>query len=232
VNRASAVALAAAAALAVLAGIAVTGSPGQPSSSPPRADRAPALPGITPSRAAAPAVLATGLPGLHWVTVRGYRLPVSAQAGPRDTSGGLASGFADSPAGALLAAINIASRTAWEFGPGIFQPTIEFQVTGPYASQMLSADLDAWGADQATLPGIAEYAQCVAYQWAGYTPSDATADLVVTAPGTSIYVASQIQVQWINGDWRVLAPPGGDWDNSSVQIPSLNGYLTIPGQEG
>jgi hypothetical protein len=228
-NRARARLLAVAAALTALAGItvtaAITGSPGRP----PAGHRAGPAPGAP---AAAPVTPVKGLSGLRWVTVQGYRLPVSAQAGPRDTSGGLASGFADTPAGALLAAVNIAARTSWEFGPGIFQPEIESQVTGPYASQMLSADLDAWGADQSSIPGIAEYAQFAAYQWAGYTPSDATADLVVTVPGTGIYVATQIQVQWINGDWRVLAPPGGDWGNASVQIPSLNGYLTIPGEEG
>ncbi|MBV9444670.1 MAG: hypothetical protein JO345_02045 [Streptosporangiaceae bacterium] len=222
------------AALAILTGIVIAvipngssqtrGHSNRPSSAPPSA----ALP-------SSPVTPVVDVSGLHWTDFHGYRLPVSAQAGPRITASDLASGFADTPLGALVAMINIGARTAWQFGPGVFQPTIQSQVTGPYASQMLSADLDAYGSGAAEIPDIGAYASFVAYQWAGYTPSDATADLVVEGPGadgTTIFAATQIQAQWIDSDWRVVAPPGGDWANSATQIPSLNGYLTFPGQEG
>jgi hypothetical protein len=61
--------------------------------------------------------------GIRWVNYRGYRMPVTSSNGPRDTSGGLVSGFSDTPLGALLAAINIGALTAWQFGPAVFQPT-------------------------------------------------------------------------------------------------------------
>ena len=191
-----------------------------------------------PSESAAPGtpvVPIVDVSGLTWVNFHGYGLPVSAQAGPHDTAGGLASGYADTPLGALLAAVNIGARTSWQLGPEIFQPTIQGQVTGPYQDQMLSADLDTYSADAAQIPDIRAYASIAAYQWVGYTPADATVDLVAEGPGgdgTTVYVATQIEAEWVNGDWRVVAPPGGDWGNSAVQIPSLNGYLTFPGQEG
>jgi hypothetical protein len=227
-------AAAALAAMAILMGIVATviphhghsqGSTSQPS---PAAVPPTALP-------SAPATPTVDVSGLRWVNYHGYRLPVCAQAGPRDTGGGLASGFADTPLGALVAIINIGARTAWQFGPGIFQPTIQSQVTGPYAGQMLSADLDAYAARATQIPDIRAYASIVAYQWAGYTPSDTTVDLVAAglgADGTTVYVATQIQAEWGAGDWRVMAPPGGDWANSATQIGSLNGYLAFPGQEG
>jgi hypothetical protein len=222
------------AALAILAGIIATvvsrGGPASPAQ--------PGTPGRSPQASSPPAAAATpvtpvtGVAGLRWVNDQGYLLPESAQAGPRVLSGGLASRFADTPLGALVAMINIAARTAWEFGPAVFQPTIEHQVTGPYASEMLSLDQDAYGngAGQASGP----YARITGYQWAGYTSSDATADLAEEGPvdGATVYAAIQIQAQWLNGDWRVVAPPGGDWANSATEIGSLNGYLSFPGQEG
>jgi hypothetical protein len=189
----------------------------------------------SPAAAAGPVTPVTGVAGLRWVNDQGYLLPESAQAGPRYTSGGLASGFADTPLGALVAMINIAVRTAWQFGPAVFQPTIEAQVTGPYANQMLSMDLDAYGTGPGQAGQASSYARMTGYQWAGYTPADATADLVEEGPaddGTTIYAAIQIQAQWVNGDWRVVAPVGGDWANSATQIGSLNGYLTFPGEKG
>lgn len=175
------------------------------------------------------------LSGVRWVSYHGVRLPVSAQAGPRDTAFGLASGFADTPLGALLAAINIGVRTSWELGPDVFQPTIQQQVTGPFEAAMLSADLDDWGQGAEQVTGTGPDAVEAGYQWAGYTPSAATADVVTegtAADGSTVYAVTQIQVQWLAGDWRVVAPPGGDWANDVTQVASLNGYLTFPGQEG
>jgi hypothetical protein len=223
--------LIAVAALAVLAGIITSVIPRGGPASPAR----PGTLGRPPQASAAvgaPVTPVTDVSGLQWAHDQGYLLPESVQAGPHVMNGGLASGFADTPLGALVAMINIAVRTAWEFGPTVFQPTIESQVTGPYASEMLSLDQDAYGNETGQADG--PYARITGYQWAGYTPSDATADLAEEGPvdGVTTYAAIQIQAQWVNGDWRVVAPPGGDWANSATEIGSLNGYLTFPGQEG
>jgi hypothetical protein len=224
-------ALAALAVLAVLAGIIGTvvsrGGPASPAhpGTPVRSPQA----SSPPAAAATPVTPVTDVAGLRWVDDQGYLLPESAQTGPHVLSGGLASGFADTPLGALVAMINIAARTAWEFGPAVFQPTIEYQATGPYASEMLSLDQDAYGNGTGQAGG--PYARITGYQWAGYTPSDATADLAEEGPvdGATVYAAIQIQAQWVNGDWRIVAPPGGDWANSATEIGSLNGYLSFPG---
>src|SRR5262245_15602943 len=49
---------------------------------------------------------------LRWMAFHGIELPVSAQDGPRHARRGLVWGFTDTPSGALLAAVNIAVRTA------------------------------------------------------------------------------------------------------------------------
>jgi len=224
----------AATALAVLAGIIATfmSHGGQAAAVHPGTSGQPPQVASPPAAADTPVTPVTDVAGLRWVNDQGYLLPESAQAGPHFISGGRASGFADTSLGALVAMINIAARTAWEFGPAVFQPTIDSQVTGPYASEMLSLDQDAYG--NATGQADGPYARITGYQWAGYTPSDATADLAEEGPvsGVTMYAAIQIQAQWVNGDWRVVAPPGGDWANSATEIGSLNGYLTFPGQEG
>ena len=41
----------------------------------------------------------------------------------------------------------------------------------------------------------------------------------------------RVQVTWSGGDWRVVAPPGGDWGNAAAGLSSLSGYTLFPGQE-
>ena len=42
---------------------------------------------------------------------------------------------------------------------------------------------------------------------------------------------TRVEVVWDGADWRVIAPPGGDWGNASSLLTSLNGYTIFPGQE-
>ncbi len=69
-------------------------------------------------------------PSITWTDFHGIQLPVSAEAGPHYRHRGLAGGFTDTPLGAVLAAVNIAVRTAAQWGQPIYRPTINHQVTG------------------------------------------------------------------------------------------------------
>jgi hypothetical protein len=194
--------------------------------------------------ASVPGISATQLPqvsvaGLRWSDYHGVRLPSSPAAGPRDTSGGLASGYSDTPLGALLAALNIAVRANAQWGPGIFGPTIRDQMTGPDAAALLAGCQSAYAqASQAAhiiggaLLGDA-YVTEEAFRWVSYTPADATVDLVSAGPGSqgvTVRAATQVQVTWGGADWKVIAPPGGDWGNSAAPLASLDGYTIFPGQ--
>src|SRR5216683_2013230 len=211
----------------------------------PRSGSKPAVPAHAMSPAGgAPQARTSGSPdhagqGLSWVDFHGIQLPVSAHDGPHDTRSGLASGFTDTPRGALLAAINIGVRTAALWGPDIYQPTITYQVTGPDAGALLKADTSDYAALRAAAdvpagqPAGRGYAVEAAYQFTTWTPSAATVDFVTEGPGTSgttVLAVTRIQVVWRHGDWRVVAPPGGDWANSATSISSLTGYTTFPGE--
>jgi len=205
-----------------------------------RAHRAhPATPASRAPRAGGSGTQATAGQRLSWADFHGIQLPISAQDGPRHARDGLAWGFADTPRGALLAAINIAVRTAALWGPAIYQPTIRHQVTGPDAAALLSADASDYAQlrtaahVRAGQPAGRGYAAEAAYRFDAYSPADATVDIVSAGPGsggTTVLAATRIEVIWRGGDWRVVAPPGGDWGNSAASVSSLTGYTTFPGE--
>jgi len=179
------------------------------------------------------------LAGLRWGDFHGVELPVSPKAGPRHISAGLASGFADTPLGALLAALNIGVRANAEWGPAIFGPTIRHQVTGADAPALLASCRSAYDrASQAAhvlggRPLGRAYVTEEAFRWVAYTPAGATVDLVSVGPGREsglVRAVTRVEVVWGHGGWRVIAPPGGDWGNSAYPLFSLKGYTAFPGQ--
>ena len=187
--------------------------------------------------ASAPA--GAGRPDLRWADFHGIELPVSAQAGPLHMHSGLAWGFTDAPLGAVLAAVNIGVRTAAQWGPGIYQPTITYEVTGPDARALLAADDSDYTALQAAAhvapgqPAGRGYAVEAAYRLAAYTPRTAAADIVSEGPasnGTTVLAVTRIQLVWQGGDWRVIAPPGGTWASSATTATSMTGYTTFPNE--
>ena len=206
-----------------------TGSPG-----PGRRSPAPAAPG-----ASGPQFPRVGLAGLRWSGYHGVQLPSSPAAGPYHGANGLAWGFADTPLGALLAALNIGVRANAQWGPDVFVPTIGNQVTGPDAAALLaSCQADYGQASQAAhiaggRPLGSAHVTEEAFRWVAYTSSDATVDLVSAGPGSqgvTVRASTRVEVVWRGGDWRVVAPPGGDWGNAAAQLTSLDGYTVFPGQ--
>jgi len=213
---------------------------------------APRSPAATATASVGPGSAGTGSPGqpqvprvnlgsVRWRGFYGVELPVSAQAGPYDTSRGVAAGFAHTPLGALLAAVNIGVRANAQWGPRIFTPVIRGQVTGPDAAALLAGCQAAY--DQAAQSGNVAGSQPLgtvdvteqAFRWITYTPAAAILDLVSAGPGgngATVRASVQMEVVWAGGDWKVVAPPGGDWGNSAAELSSLAGYTVFPGRGG
>lgn len=188
-----------------------------------------------------PQVPRVSLASVRWSSFYGIELPGSAQAGPYDTSGGVAARFAHTPLGALLAAVNIGVRANAQWGPQIFTTVIRRQVTGPDAAALLASCEAAY--DQAAQSdgvtggqplGTADVTE-QAFRWITYTSSAAILDLVSAGPGgngATVRASVQMEVVWDGGDWKVVAPPGGDWGNSAAELSSLAGYTAFPGPGG
>jgi hypothetical protein len=181
------------------------------------------------------------LSGLRWSDLYGVELPVSAQAGPHYTNSGMAAGFAHSPLGALLAAVNIGVRANAQWGPRIFTAVIRRQVTGPDAAALLANCEAAYG--QASQSRHVTGGQPLGtvdvteegFRWVAYTPAAAILDLVSAGPGdqgSTVRASTQIEAVWDGGDWKLVAPPGGDWGNAATGLSSLSGYTVFPGQGG
>ena len=157
--------------------------PGSPAASQPAAASKSSQP------PAGPAALPTRIPGLRWTDFHGVELPTSPTAGPDHRRNGLAWGFADTPAGALIAAVNIGVRANAQWGPEIFGPTIRGQVTGLGAGVLLATCHTSYG-QEARAAGVTGgqplgrgYVTEQAFRWVAYTPADATVDIVSAGPG-------------------------------------------------
>jgi hypothetical protein len=235
---------AAAAAILLCAGLAfaLTGRPPSPRN-PAVTAPVPASPAgaAGPGSQGQPQVPRMSLASVLWSGFYGVELPVSAQAGPHDTRGSVATGFAHSPLGALLAAVNIGVRANAQWGPRIFTAVIRGQVIGPDAAALLASCQAAY--DQAAQSAGVTGGQPLgtvdvteqAFRWITYTPAAAILDLAVAGPGASgatVRASVQMQVVWDGGDWKAVAPPGGDWGNSAAELSSLAGYTAFPGQGG
>lgn len=195
-----------------------------PVGTPAPASMAPA-PGTDPGSSPAPTpVLATlgpvdtemyDMPG-------GLRLPRSPTAGPAVTDDFLASGFAHTPLGAAVASVNIVARVAGYMGEPIYRPTIERQVVGPYQQALLrKAEL----ARQSEIPGPEDRVadsntRIYGFTIDAYTPQVATISylLVGTVDGQKQYVAPQVEVRWVDEDWRLVAPPNADFSSHARQV--------------
>ncbi|MFC0862407.1 hypothetical protein ACFHYQ_08865 [Sphaerimonospora cavernae] len=177
------------------------------------------------------------LRGWRWADYRGVRLPYSSADGPRVVAGDRAYGFAPTPGGAVLAALHLGMRASPRWGPAVFEPTITEQFTGPETPALLRAVRATYDSVRA-VAGVADgepiglaYVVVEAFRWQAYAPGLAIVDVVMAGPGrggTTVRAATRMQLLWRDGDWRVVAPPGGDWARTSAVVTDLTGYTLFP----
>jgi hypothetical protein len=185
---------------------------------------------VTPAASASPATWANDV--TFYDIPGGLRMPRSASAGPHTVSanGALASGFAHSPQGALMAAINITDRIASLLGAPIYEPTIKLQVVGDGKTELL-ADTEQGGRPDIPKPG--ERVEGSDFNIAGwrlisYTDTDASLEVLsstIPSAGSTLYAAVPIAVRWADGDWRVVVTAGEDWTGSGHQVTDLGPFV-------
>jgi hypothetical protein len=196
--------------------------------------RTPSPSSSAPTMQAAPAV---SLVGLTWKDYQGVRLPWSTDDGPHTSKDDLASGFSQTPRGALLAAIHITARANAVWGPRIFEPTIAQQVTGPDATELADQTRQAYEQQRRNTrlpygrPLGRAYVTIEGFRWLDYTPDLADLDLLTAGPGdsdTTVRAVTRILLHWREGDWRVVGPPNGNWAESAAPVESADGYIRFP----
>lgn len=167
----------------------------------------------------------------------GIDLPASRSAGPHLTDGGRAAGFARDRFGAVLAAVHISSRTGAEVGPAVYRRTIAQQLTGPDVKALLAiTDVDyerkrAAGGVPSGQPLGRAYGELIGYRVESYAGDRAVVRVLTrgpVVPGRPSTYDSRLTLLWINSDWRLMAPPGGDWSRVVVPAPATaTGYTPL-----
>jgi hypothetical protein len=176
---------------------------------------------------------------LTWITVAGLDLPVSATAGPFDLAGGRARGFAQTPAGAVFAALHLLVRTSPQVGPRVWEPALREQVVGPdFEAYVDAVRVDYETAREQVQVPYGEplgriYASIGGVRIDAYGPQAASLRLLIEAPGSDgslARAATVVQVSWSGTDWQLIAPPSGDWARVRVLISATAGFTPLPGR--
>lgn len=169
---------------------------------------------------------------LGWERVAGIDLPVSASDGPRNRNLGLAKEYGHTPAGAVLAALHLIVRTSYQVGTAVWEPTLRDQVVGPDAAAYTAeVRADHKAALRKGEPADRIYAAIVAVRVDAYTAEAASMRVLIEAPtGTGTARAAALtQVAWSDNDWRLVAPPRGDWSTVRTPVPAdAAGYTPLP----
>jgi hypothetical protein len=181
-----------------------------------------------PAAAPASSRPADGGPDLRWEPFRpGHDLPESLSAGPTRHVQGRVGGFARSQLGAALAAIHIGHRIDPSVGSTTFEPTIKEQVVGPGAEGLLertSSNYEAARRQEGKYPGEAlepRPAQLKGYKVESLTPEAATVAVIMGYPDRPELYQIRLDLQWVDGDWHLVAPAGGDLNTVVTPLQAL-----------
>jgi len=137
--------------------------------------------------AAAPAAPQSVMTDVQWKPFLAAAIPVSATLGPTKVDGPLRTCFQHSPAGALLAAVNIELATAT---PGQGSRVVNAQFTpGPGRDKALSDVAKSTGS----------VANIAAFRLVGCTAEACNVEVIFFGGGR--YVDGLLPVVWKNGDW-------------------------------
>lgn len=192
-----------------------------------------------PTTAAAPAppqadaehLPADQVDDLRWDDTLGVALPVSAEHGPRQVSDGRAAGFSGTETGAAFAAAHVVLRTSPNVGPAVFGPTMAEQVSGPNRIaleqlvteqyDLLRQQLDVSAG--APLPGAD--AEVLGYRVESFDSGSGHVTIQLALTSADLRATDQLLVilaslKWADGDWKLVAPPQGDWATVSHVVTS------------
>ena len=171
-----------------------------------------------------PTAIPTVVPrDVTWNLLGQRALPVSASAGPRNITDTTASGYAHSPEGALIAAVQLGARGSFSSGREVWEPTITRQWQPSPDRDKYLAGLRQVPESEKAKPG--ELSALVGYRYLSYTPDTAVVSLIRKAPGRETYHATVATLVWADGDWRYVAPAGGNWMSVRSEIQDLTGVV-------
>jgi hypothetical protein len=188
--------------------------PGPDSAAPPPAGSPPSS--VLPADGTVPT---TAPEDVRWELYRGIAVPVSDVHGPTSGSGAVASGYAHTPTGALIASVQIVYRLA--LAPqDQWRAVAEQQVTGPDKAAFLAqlAEVDRGQTDP-------RLQQIAGFRFVSYDPQTAVIETASGQPGK--YTVGTQVMRWEDGDWRLHM---SDAEHSIARVsPDLSGFVPWSG---
>jgi hypothetical protein len=184
----------------------------------------PAAQPATPATPLPTAVPTTAPAGTAWTIYETVALPTLPGAGPAHVDGPIATGYAHTPLGALLAVANESYRYALADDTTWRTATDAMCAPGP--------GRDAWVQNRAAHPygaggatGGKSLAQIAGFQFVSYTASDSVVQLVTRDSSGNLQVGVN-HATWDGNDWRlVLLAPYGSAIANLQRVDSLTGFV-------
>ncbi|WP_156887615.1 hypothetical protein [Propionicicella superfundia] len=159
----------------------------------------------------------TSPPVVDWQYVGVTAAPHSATAGPgRVEPDGFRYCYAHTPEGAILATANLLAVTSdlVRFRERLVDRTL---VPGPGA-EVVRKNTGS-NQDQDTSVRVA------GFRLLSYSADKATVDLVARIASQGAYVSFPFDLQWVEGDWRVVVRDDGSFPYKPTQVYGLVGYV-------
>lgn len=165
---------------------------------------------------------------ISWHDLAGIDLPVSTTAGPHCLTPTRATCFAHTEQGAAFAAAHLLVRTFAFTSPNVFGPTITEQVVGadqPGMAQQTQALYAASAIDTGTKNN--HPIRTTGTWLVGYRTTSSTEVQVLVrqdtvgdpdGDGTPRFTDFTVNLVWQQNDWRLIAPPWGDWARAAHEI--------------
>lgn len=180
----------------------------------------------TDAPASEPAVDTTSAPAdLRWENLHGVRVPTSKTAGP--TSGEIQMGYAQTPQGAVVAAIRgqvtlaMASDNSW--GKAVSYITAPGPGRDEFVANRAVVSVTAGEVPAGQAPKF------VGFKVTGLVVGDPTTAGVQIAQeigSPPALFAYPVALQWIEGDWRIVLPTAAE-NIDAVELDNLDGFTLL-----
>ena len=182
---------------------------------------------VSPGPQAVPQVAPANI---TWQLWRGVALPWSTSAGPAIVHGDIATCFAHSPLGALLAAVQLPYRVGYSPQWLAAVDTLTVPNAGRQALiRQVRASIATQGTGFLYAPTPeSQIQQVAAFQVVSYDGETAVIDLVERNESGTTGVAP-FTVQWLDGDWRLVLEPTGALSGPAQPVSSTVGYIAWGG---
>lgn len=155
-----------------------------------------------------------------WQVWHALALPFSASAGPARVKGQVASGFAHTPTGALIAYAQASSRVVAATDPGWRDVYNAMLAPGQSRNDAIKVRAKRTMTKE---PAPGTFTQFAGFHFISYTPSDAVIQIASRNRDSPTYTTGIGHMTWAEGDWKLVleldSPP------SKQVVGSLDGFV-------